>query len=557
MNKTFAMLSLPGTFVSASGPPQAGRMVANSAFVNAVVRHGSFDRFCLFIGENSDRQGVEQLAAETGLASQSGRLQVRHLLDLPRAFATGDVSVFHHASHVERFLELLWLRDRFASPALPAIPVTGQIHSLSYPDLMKDYLRALLHPPGRHDAIFCSSQAGRLVLQRSIEEARQALRRIGASPSETPWAMPLVPLGVDVARMQSGDRSATRARLGLGPDDVVILGLGRFSEYDKMDLFPLLQVFAGVVSRRSPGQPRLRLLLAGARQGTETPRMVALWAQALGVGDAVVLHVDFPETEKPDLLAAADLFVSACDNVQETFGLSVIEAMAAGLPSVVSDFDGYKDTVTPDVGVRVATRWNADLDRLSDLGPILYARPLHLFLGQNVAVALPAFEQALFDLCADAGRRARMSAAAAARARAVYDWPVVIRAYEEVWTTLANQPFVPPPETAAQHPLSLRFGQVFAHYPSAAIDDGLVVQRTPLSRVLCVAENGYVIYPELRHIFDGDDVMAALAAAESALTVAALVATLQTRWATDESWRAAALLAWLLKHGLISDAGGR
>ena len=43
--------------------------------------------------------------------------------------------------------------------------------------------------------------------------------------------------------------------------------------------------------------------------------------------------------------AAADVFCSLSDNIQETFGLTPIEAMAAGLPVVVTDWDGYKDTV--------------------------------------------------------------------------------------------------------------------------------------------------------------------------------------------------------------------
>ena len=65
----------------------------------------------------------------------------------------------------------------------------------------------------------------------------------------------------------------------------------------------------------------------------------------LGVFDRLRLKIDFADAEKRDLLAASDLFVSPVDNVQETFGLTPIEAMAAGLPSVVSDWDGYRDTV--------------------------------------------------------------------------------------------------------------------------------------------------------------------------------------------------------------------
>ncbi|MFN8927832.1 MAG: glycosyltransferase, partial [Rhodospirillales bacterium] len=59
---------------------------------------------------------------------------------------------------------------------------------------------------------------------------------------------------------------------------------------------------------------------------------------------------------RADAWAAADLFVSLSDNIQESFGLTPVEAMAAGLPCVVSDWDGYKDTVRDGVdGFRVPT----------------------------------------------------------------------------------------------------------------------------------------------------------------------------------------------------------
>ena len=54
--------------------------------------------------------------------------------------------------------------------------------------------------------------------------------------------------------------------------------------------------------------------------------------------------------------AAADIFCSLSDNVQETFGIVPLEAMAAGLPQIVSDWDGYKDTVREGVdGFRIPT----------------------------------------------------------------------------------------------------------------------------------------------------------------------------------------------------------
>ncbi len=54
---------------------------------------------------------------------------------------------------------------------------------------------------------------------------------------------------------------------------------------------------------------------------------------------------DFKLYEKQIILAAADVFVSPADNVQESFGLTVIEAMAQGCAVVASSWSGYRDIV--------------------------------------------------------------------------------------------------------------------------------------------------------------------------------------------------------------------
>ena len=51
------------------------------------------------------------------------------------------------------------------------------------------------------------------------------------------------------------------------------------------------------------------------------------------------------QNNKHKYLAVSDIFISLSDNIQETFGITPLEGMAAGLPVVVSDWNGYKDTV--------------------------------------------------------------------------------------------------------------------------------------------------------------------------------------------------------------------
>src|SRR6516164_998135 len=62
------------------------------------------------------------------------------------------------------------------------------------------------------------------------------------------------------------------------------------------------------------------------------------------------VRVTFVDGTQPDtrfaVWHAADIFASLSDNIQETFGLVIVEAMASGLPIVASDWDGYRDLVT-------------------------------------------------------------------------------------------------------------------------------------------------------------------------------------------------------------------
>ena len=113
-----------------------------------------------------------------------------------------------------------------------------------------------------------------------------------------------------------------RANLNIPSEAFVFLSIGRFTEYDKMDLFPVVQAFAEY-RKQLPPDAQVYLVLAGASQGTETAKMVQLWGKALGLEPWMRMRVDFADGEKAGLLAAADAFVSMTDNPQETYGLSV------------------------------------------------------------------------------------------------------------------------------------------------------------------------------------------------------------------------------------------
>src|SRR6478609_4099175 len=200
---------------------------------------------------------------------------------------------------------------------------------------------------------------GELAFQRrSVDGYGEYLaERCGARP-ELELKLPVIPLGVDARGALQGDaadaaRARLRGKLELAADDVVMLFMGRLVFYAKSHPVPLY--LAAERAARQSGK-RLVLLLAGWFETTQEEAEFKALAAKL-CPSVRTLFVDGREPEiRRDVWSAADLFISLSDNIQETFGLTPIEAMAAGLPLIVSDWDGYRESVRDGVeGLRIPT----------------------------------------------------------------------------------------------------------------------------------------------------------------------------------------------------------
>ncbi|MET0412642.1 MAG: glycosyltransferase family 4 protein, partial [Polyangiaceae bacterium] len=185
--------------------------------------------------------------------------------------------------------------------------------------------------------------------------------------------------------------------------------------------------------------------------------------------------------------AAADVFLSLSDNVQETFGITPIEAMASGLPAVVSDWDGYKESVRDGVdGLRVPTLCpppGAALDWAAAFASDVMNYSTFIANAAMVtAVDVEAAARALETLVNDPALRRRMGDAGRARAREIYDWRQVIRAYEELWRELAARRAAAPESArgaVVPNPLCDDPFRVFGHYASATLAPETLLALTP------------------------------------------------------------------------------
>jgi len=166
------------------------------------------------------------------------------------------------------------------------------------------------------------------------------LVRLGVAPRER---FRVLPLGLDLAPLAAIDqalRVRSRAELGVEPEDVLLVFVGRVVPIKRLEV--LLRALA---QTRESGR-RLRLALVG--DGEERPGLERLAAE-LGISDDV-FFLGYRRELQP-VFAAADVAVLSSDN--EGTPVSLIEAAAAGLPAVATDVGGVHEVVSEETGVLV------------------------------------------------------------------------------------------------------------------------------------------------------------------------------------------------------------
>ncbi len=137
------------------------------------------------------------------------------------------------------------------------------------------------------------------------------------------------------------------------PDEVAVLFAGRLTFHAKAHPLPML---LGLERARAASGQAVALVVFGQFPNDAIAAAFREEAALFAPSVRLVVLDGADPANGPRAWAAADVFTSLSDNIQETFGLTPVEAMAAGLPCVVSDWDGYKDTVRDGVdGFRVPT----------------------------------------------------------------------------------------------------------------------------------------------------------------------------------------------------------
>jgi glycosyltransferase involved in cell wall biosynthesis len=531
-----------------------GKDVANIGLYRSVARYGGYQPLTVIANGVLGDPALDSAFNPDGTATS--RLAGVHVLDQRAVAQSG--AVLHG---FPKLRDLAWLRRRQVGDA--AYSLIGMVHTLAPPVLREEMAAHALAPVQPWDALICTSPSVQSALtQMFAEQGEYLAQRLGATRNVRPH-LPLLPLGVDgghFARLADRPdvRARRRAEMGVADGDIVILWVGRLSFFEKA--FPQAMFQAAQKAAEATGAT-VHYVQAGWFPGAEQD--AALYDEAArAYAPKVRVHVaDGNDQDRlGELWAAADIFISLVDNIQETFGITPVEAMAAGLPVVVSDWDGYRFTVEDGVqGFRIPTLGGPTdgIGARMAQSHIMLLESYQTYVGavaQHTAVHIGKAAQAIAALIGSPDLRRRMGEAGSARVRAVFDWPVIAKGVDSLADELAQRREA---GRATAHPaggLQPSKGDPFrdfAGFPSRVLDDDTALAVAPgaaradLDRCATVrldnVYGGFRAKPEeIAHAFD-------LIASGACGSVGAVLA----RTAPHRRGAMQLGLLWLCKRGLL------
>jgi len=449
-----------------SGPRLMGRHAAGESFLRGFLLHSQAPEFWLQVEQPEHARQFEATARALG-RSRPTKVVMRGQLG---ALAAGAGTLYHPGPGIG---DAARHRSLHGHGLWRLCGITHTTSSAGAMDALADLLTAPVQP---WDAVICTSHAVKDNVQRVLQAQAEYLKdRLGAQRVVLP-RMPVIPLGIHTADFvfSGQQRQVARQALGVAEGALVVLFMGRLSFHAKAHPLAMYQALEQAAKRTG----KTVVLVECGWHANESIRQSFESAQQAVCPSVRCITLDGREAaSRQQAWASADVACSLSDNIQETFGITPIEAMAAGLPLVVSDWDGYKDTVRDGVdGFRVPTLMPPAGLALD----LAYRHALELdsydmYCGQAcalVSVDVTAATEAFVRLFESPELRARMGASGRQRAVEVFDWANIMARYEALWQSQDEQRAA---ASAAikplRHPWPARMDPLyaFAAYPSGVL----------------------------------------------------------------------------------------
>ncbi len=469
----------PAVFYSApdystGGERLMGKNSANEGFLKAYVHHAGVENFHCY---SQTEKGFTDFCNRVNVFAAPRKPQCEWISTHTLHALKKTGGLYIPSCQIDF---LAWQRRRIGQRAYS---ISGITHTMASEGPMEILRNVVFGPTQPWDALICTSQAVKSSVEYVIAMwCEYFSQRFHAPKFWPPLKLPVIPLGVDTAQYQPTEKNsevrvAWRKKLGIKDNDIAFLFIGRLSAHAKAHPVAMYQALEKAARKT---KKKLHLIQAGWFSNDGIERSFKEGARDLC--SSVTHHfLDGRKSDvRRDIWHVADIFTSLSDNIQETFGLTPIEAMAAGLPSVVTDWDGYRDTVRDGIdGFTIPTLSPApgmsnDLAFRFETGVDNYDHYLANAC-QITSVDIAACTRAYLELIETPELRKKMGNAAMQRAHDIFDWRHIIAAYQELWFELdelrrSQTELVPSKPSLPANPSYADPFMVFGSYPSAYLN---------------------------------------------------------------------------------------
>lgn len=323
------------------------------------------------------------------------------------------------------------VHGHFWMSGIASIEAVGKLQKqLLPPPVVAETFHALGVVKRRHQGTDDTSPAEREFLEPWV--ARSVDRVIATCPDEAfelrqlgvnRRRISIAPCGVDVGKFTpDGPARARGQRLRLAV-------IGRLVPRKGVDIVISALALLGAAGRRD-----IELVVAGGTTGKDRiaadpeVRRLRDLAESLGVGSQVIFSGQVPRAEMPELFRTVDVVV--CTPWYEPFGIVPLEAMACGVPVIVSAVGGLQESVVDGVtGLHVPPKHPA------------------------------ALAEAIALLADDASLREKFGAAGVERTRTRYTWDRVAADTERIYRAMRDHWEEPEADVAASRSRLHRVGE--------------------------------------------------------------------------------------------------
>ncbi|MBO6824684.1 MAG: glycosyltransferase family 4 protein [Sneathiella sp.] len=444
-----------------------GRQAAGESFLKGFALHSGVEVFHGF----TDHPGKfkmfrDQVQGYLKKPAEYNWISANRIQELSQAG-----SLFYSGPSIAPFA---WQRRHFNAGSFS---LCGLTHTTCSAEAMQSIADLITGPVEEWDALICTSHSVRKTAEHIHENWAEYLKeRTGGKP-KVRAQLPVIPLGINCDDFEKTKATAPfvkkfKAEHGINDGDVVFLFVGRLASHAKAHPLPMYHALEKAAQKTSK---KIHLIQAGWFASPTIGEVFKQGAEEFCPSvNAIFIDGRLPAVRQ-HIWHVADVFTTLSDNIQETFGITPIEAMAAGLPVVATDWDGYRETMRdgaesllvktqmPEAGSGIALsyRYSGGIDSYDR-----YIGQASLFTNVDTDHCAAQY----LDLIENDEKRQKMGQAGYEYVRKTFDWSVLVPKYQDLWADLAaRRPKEPVGVRRCANPLVDDPFATFEHYPTELI----------------------------------------------------------------------------------------